>query len=532
MIPKAWDRRLYWWAVGLYVVLAVAALASGVTSWDEETDYLGIRTQIAHAVQLLHGDAPDYRDIHANLEYYGTVGLLPAWLLWFVQQAILVGRLSLPQALFYPAAEHQLTGFYFTSHLVLAVEFLGLSWVVIAIARELGARFPWLAGCLTLMTPSLLGHSFVNPKDIPFALFYTAYTLTLLKRHRSTDARWFGWSVLAAGLLVNQKFVALAPVLLTELLLFWIQPASTRFLRRSVALPLMGLLLALLLQPASWGLWPWVYLGEAFDTFARHEWGGCMWWGGSCVGINQPGWLTLRYLWNWWSIKWPLLLVLLVVTQLLWCLVRIRRDPRSLNWRSAWWLLLAQTLLVPGMAVIRQSNLYDADRHTLFVYPALAVVAAFGFQRLWQLTGPLLIRRALLALTAVLALVLLLDDLALNPYQSAYLNEWGRLSHDHRTTALDYWAVSAKESLRQAQLNGTLPLSPTAHDSVGPLPLFIGYRQLAGHVEQDVSPKLKFQVRDAPAFSSLDGCSQASEVSRTLSSGQRLVMSRLWRCDS
>lgn len=530
MIPKAWDRRLYWWAVGLYVVLAVAALASGVTSWDEETDYLGIRTQIAHAVQLLHGDAPDYRDIHANLEYYGTIGLLPAWLLWFIQQALLVGRLTLPQALFYPAAEHQLTGFYFTSHLVLAVEFLGLSLLVIAIARELGARFPWLAGCLTLMTPSLLGHSFVNPKDIPFALFYTVYSFTLLKRYRSTDARWFGWSLLAAGLLVNQKFVALAPVLVTEILLFWLQSPAKRSFRRSAAVPSLGLLLALLLQPASWGLWPWVYLREAFDTFARHEWGGCMWWGGACVGINQPGWLTLRYLWNWWSIKWPLLLVLLLLAQLVWFLVRLRRNPRALHWRSAWWLLLAQIALVPGMAVIRQSNLYDADRHTLFVYPALAVVAAFGFQRLWQWTGPWLIRRALLALTAVLALVLLLDDLALNPYQSAYLNEWGRLSHDHRTTALDYWAVSAKESLRQAQLKGTLPLSPTAHDSVGPLPLFIGYRQLAGHVEQDASPKLKFQVRDAPAFSSLEGCSQASEVSRTLSSGQRLVMSRLWSC--
>jgi len=530
MKNRPFDQALYLAALGVYLALAIASLASGITSWDEETDYLGIRTQIAHAVRLLRGDHPDYHDIHANLEYYGTAGLFPAWLLWFGQQALLVGRLSLSQALFEPEAEHQLTGFYFTSHLVLAVEFLGLCWLVIAIARELGARFPWLAGCLTLLTPSLLGHSFVNPKDIPFALFYTAYTFTLLKRHRGTDARWFGWSVLAAGLLINQKFVAIAPVMLTELLLLGIQPPTVRLLRRSVLLPFAGLLVALLLQPASWGLWPWVYLSEAFDTFARHEWGGCMWWGGSCVGINQPGWLTLRYLWNWWSIKWPLLLVLLLAAQFLWFLRCIRRNPQSLDWRSPWWLLLLQIALVPVMAVLRQSNLYDADRHTLFVYPALAVVAAFGFQRIWQWQGQLLLRRALLALSAVLAFVLVLDDLALNPYQSAYLNEWGRLGHDHRTTALDYWAVSAKESLRQAQLNDKLPLSPTVDDSLGPLPLFIGYRQLAGHVESDTRPRLKYQVRDVPAFRSLEGCSQASEVSRTLSTGQRLVMSRLWSC--
>ena len=240
--------------------------------------------------------------------------------------------------------------------------------------------------------------------------------------------------------------------------------------------------------------------------------------------------MTLRYLWNWWSIKTPLLLVLLVAVQIVWSFQRLCRKTHSLDWRSPWLLLLCQVALVPGMAILRQSNLYDADRHTLFVYPALAVVAAFGFQRLWQWDGLFFLRRAVFVVVAVLSFVLVLDDLALNPYQSAYLNEWGRLSHNHKTTALDYWAVSAKESLRQAQLSDRLPLSPTVDDSVGPLPLFIAYRQLAGHVEKDASPQLRFQVRDAPAFSNLEACTHASDVSRTLSTGQRLVMSRLWSC--
>ena len=531
MICKAWDRRVYWWTVGIYSVLAVAAIASGVTSWDEETDYLGIRTQIAHGVQLLRGDAPDYRDIHADLEYYGAVGLLPAWLFWFLQQSLLVGRLTLPQALFYPAAEHQLTGFYFTSHLLLSFEFIGLSWLVVLIARELDARTPFLAGCLTLMSPSLLGHSFVNPKDIPFALFYTAYTYTLLRRYRSQDIRWLGWSVLASGLLVNQKFVAIAPVLLTEALLFGLQPSSLRSLRRSVAVPFTGLFLALLFQPASWGLLPWVYLREAFSTFARHSWGGCMWWGGTCIGVNQPGWVTVHYLWKWWSVKVPLLFGLLVAIKIVAFLCRTRSDSHSLNCRSSWWLLLSQVALLPLLAIFRQSNLYDADRHTLFVYPGLAVIATFGFQSIWEVNVRLL-RQSLLLLTAALAFLLFLDNLALNPYQSAYLNELARLTHNHKTTALDYWAVSAKESLRQAQLNHTLHLSPTVQDSLGSFPLFIGFRQLAGHVESNATPRLRLQVRDSPSFRDIEGCTLASEVSRTLPTGQRLVMSRLLTCDS
>ena len=528
---RTWDYRLYWWVIGLYSFLAVSALASGINSWDEETDYLGIRTQIAHAALILNGDSPDYRDIHADLEYYGTVGLFPAWLIWFIQQALFVGRLTLPQALFYPAAEHQLTGFYFISHLILALEFIGISWLVILISRELGSRFPWLAGCLTLLTPSLLGHSFVNPKDIPFALLYTAYTYSLLKRFRNRDLRWLGWSLLIAGGLINQKFVAIAPVVITETLLFFLQASSYRSIRHALFVPVGGLLVALLLQPASWGLWPWQYLREAFDTFARHGWGGCMWWGGACVGVNQQGWSTIAYLWNWWSVKLPLLLVFLIVFQLFLTIRIFKVNPSAIVWRSPWILVLSQILLVPALAVLRQSNLYDADRHTLFVYPALAVVGVFGFQSLLRWTGPPSLRKLFLGLCMALACLLVLDDLTLNPYQSAYLNEWGRLRHDHTTTSLDYWAVSAKESLKTAQLNGSVDVSPVAKDTLGVYPLFIAFRQLSGQVTSSAeAPELVFQVRNVTDFRNLESCQLASEVSRTLSTGHRLVMSRLWSC--
>jgi len=525
----SWDKTLYWLVLGLYSACFLSALLSGITSWDEETDYLGIRTQVAHAVEFLRFKSPNYQSIHSNLEYYGTVGLFPAWLFWFLQQSFLVGRMSLRQALYEPSAEHQLTGFFATSHLILGVEFVLISLLVVLTARFFNADRPWIAGCICLAIPSLVGHSFVNPKDLPFAFFYTAYTYFQLRRSRSTDSRWLGLSILFSGFLINQKFVAILPVFATEVILEFVRSKSLWSFRSLVA-PISATFLSLLLHPASWGLLPWVYLHEAFNTFAVHEWGGCMWWGSSCVGVRSSGWSAMSYLWQWWSVKWPLLVVFLTGVQLLWIVSRLLRGDRSFLQVSSWWILLSQLCLIPLMAVIGNSNLYDADRHTLFVYPPLAVISCFGFQTLLRRTFPDLTRAFAIVLVCLLSLVLILDNLLLNPYQIAYLNESARFTHDHKTTSLDYWSVSAKESIRQAQLNGAISLSPVVDDSLGTLPLFIGLRQLAGHVKRSVSPSLRLQTRDVSAFVDLKECNKSSEVSRTLVTGHRLVLSRLWTC--
>jgi len=327
LVSQKWDRNVYFCCLGIYAVLALSALNSGITSWDEETDYLGIRTQMVHALQLLKHQPSDYRNIHANLEYYGVVGLLPAWILWFVQQSKLTSRLTLNYAFYHPAAEHQLTGFFTTSHFVLATEFVLLSLLVVIAARLLDVSFPWLAGGMCLLLLSLLGHSFVNAKDIPFALFYTAYTVTLLQRHRSEQSRWLGLSILAAALLINLKSVFVLPLLLSEALLVTLQGSSRRHIFKSSLVFLGSTLLSLALQPSAWGLSPLRYFSEGFHTFASHEWGGCMFWGGRCVGVHDPSWSTAVYMWQWVSVKFPLLLIMLILFQLIWLL---RKVPHNL----------------------------------------------------------------------------------------------------------------------------------------------------------------------------------------------------------
>ncbi|MFN9660703.1 MAG: hypothetical protein ACK6BC_10080 [Cyanobacteriota bacterium] len=550
--------------LGGYLVLALSSLLGGQVSWDEETDYLGIREQIAHGLRLLRGEPADYRAIHSNLEYYGTIGLLPAWLLWFLQRGLLTGRFSLDRALFHPAVEHQLTGFFTLSHGVLLVEMVLLSRVVVAIARRLPLRRPWLAGALVLATPTLLGHSFTNTKDVPFALFYSVYTLGLIQRATPSPdrQRWFPpgppalLALLGATLMVNQKFVALVPLLISEgvlALLRWRRLAGlagggspardarglATLLVPGLALSALALTGALLLQPAAWGQPPWRFLREAFATFAVHSWGGCMWFDGRCVGVRDPAWSAAGYMLQWLLAKLPLLLILLPLVQLLaWA----RQLPRR-----AWWsgslpdsvlLLGLQLLLIPSLAILRNSNLYDADRHLLFLVPPLAIVAVMGFERLRELPtaqppwcGP---RAWALAVVILLATGQVVDDLLLHPYQLAYFNELARHRLNHRNTAVEYWAVSAKEAVQQAQLRGRLAVNPTVADPVPTLPLFIGFRQLGGRVVPEANTRLLFQVRSPDDFlrpipTDLV-CAKPVEVSRRQLLAPKLLMARLIVC--
>ena len=524
-----WDRNLYFFCLGIYVLLCLASIFSGITSWDEETDYLGIRTQIAHAIEVLRGQSPDYKDIHSDLEYYGAAALLPAWLLWFFQQSFLIGRLPLSKAIYDPSAEHQLTGFFSNAHLITGVEFVILSLLVIKISQKLGCKLQWLAGALLLFQPTLLGHSFVNLKDIPFALFYTTYTLSLILRARSSKYVHLSLSLISASLLVNLKFVAILPIFLSEGLLLFIQTKKVRNLSRTALLLLAVPSFALLMQPASWGLNPIDYIREAFNTFSNHGWGGCMTWLNECIGINHPDWSTSRYIWNWLSIKVPLLWIFLLVYQCLYTLSK----PSLLCLRTLWLPVFSQILLIPLLAIARQSNLYDADRHLMFIYPALAVVCALAIQNILSLSKKAKVNSLMKLLLLFLSTILLWDSLSLNPYQSSYINEFSRFSHNHKTTSLDYWGVSSKELIRNSQINGSLQTPPVLTSGIWISPFWISYRQLSGQISSNTSLSPLYQLRVPSDFRTPPEereCVYASEVSRRIFPLKKLTLSKLYLC--
>lgn len=537
---ERWQKCLYLFFLGIYLILAIDALSLGITTWDERGDFNGVKAQVSHALKLVTTGSSNYTDIPFNLEYYGIAFNILPYILGHAYR---------------PGPET----YYFLSHLLLIIAFAFLSYVVVLLARSLQIKTHWMAGIFVLLTPSLVGHSFTNTKDIPFALFYTVYTYTLVRRLHKPSMQGDAMSVLAMSLLINLKALMLAPLVLTEsvLLLFcWrdrIQNLSLRSMFFSLfhagAIFVSSVMLSLLLQPAAWFISPIQYFSEAFTTFSSHIWSGCMRWDGSCISYLDPKWSSSKYLYKWLSIKIPIFMLLSVFALFI-SLISSRRAfrKRSLRLQIRLWIFpLMQLMLLPLLAILGSSNLYGADRHVLFIYPILCLLSAQGVFLLSSISKPRLAFgcSSIIALFLVLAI---LDGITLHPYQIAYFNEIARLPqasfgiksvrfsfkpHDHLSTSTEFWGSSTKELLlkyKSAKMLGGDAVE-TLQDSSHNPPFEQALNDIGGSYSERSKVRLILLNGDHPNWWSEYGdCLSSVSVSRKQFFSRPVLMSKLYEC--
>jgi hypothetical protein len=114
-----------------------------------------------------------------------------------------------------------------------------------------------------------------------------------------------------------------------------------------------------------------------------------------------------------------------------------------LRWRLVHHLIFA-ALTWPVLAVaIRNSTLYDGVRHTLFLLP-LAVTMVF-------VTIPADFLQTHRFWLVCYFGFLIVDSIALQPYQYVWFNEVGRFFASDRNFETDYWGFSLREATGQAR---------------------------------------------------------------------------------
>jgi glycosyltransferase involved in cell wall biosynthesis len=326
------------------------------------------------------------------------------------------------------------------------------------LAKSVSQRWQVAFWTLVFMTlsPRIFGHSMNNPKDIPFAFSYV-FTLYFLMNFVRQLPRPSFQSI--AGLIVGISIsinIRVGGILLIPYLFLFtggayvVESRLRPLLSNFLGLFRLGLLLLVIAVLGYLGgslFWPFAQedpiggprlaLAEMsnFTTGIRMVWGGQHYW---------SDFLPWNYIIKWFSIATPALILVGSVA----AIYPILKDEKN-RWL---FLMVIFTGVFPvAYAIYQDSALYDGMRHFLFVYPILAVMAAYGLQYA-------VVQAQNKMVTLGVAVVLLLGlyspirwMIVSHPNQYMYFNEFfGGIAPAYNDYETDYWMNSTKEAANWA----------------------------------------------------------------------------------
>lgn len=320
-----------------------------------------------------------------------------------------------------------------------------------------------LSGIFLLATPAYYGHSFMNPKDLPFAALMLMGLWQIVQLDRSLPALsparlaatgcWFG---LAMGVRIGGG-ILLVVLLLAVARRWWLARGATS---ESARLRPAQISLALaLVAVVAWVVmllgWPYALEKPVFGPYLAFKEFSQFWWGGQ-VYFEGALWFTrelpVRYLPSHFLQTMPEFVLLgLALGVVAWLLQD--RNARARFWSPAALALVAMAVLPFLLVIALRSNVYDGLRHVLFAIPPAVILAAAGCTAFARLEFT---RRYLrLAQTGLAALVLAVvaDLVSLHPFEYLYFNRavGGGIGQANRRYDLDYWALGLHEAALWAQ---------------------------------------------------------------------------------
>lgn len=368
--------------------------------------------------------------------------------------------------------EHSPLGLYETNHLLIAV----FGWIGVLYAFRLGklmhgARAGFFSALILILTPAYYGHSFNNPKDIPFAALFTASVYYLLRAHASfpkLERRTIDALGIVIGLTLGVRVgaVILFGYYFVLLGLWAVVRAHTdsHYSGKSIFKDLGTASLSFLaVATVAWAVmlvwWPYAQASpivnplDAIRASARFsDWSNTVLFNGKFIHSSSLPW---NYLPTWFAITLPefYLVALAAPALALFAPLRVAARPQGGTGPDCEFAarlgFLAFAIIFPvAVAIGLHSILYDANRHFLFVVPSFAVLA--GSLLAWFLEMPVrpTVRYVVLGFAALSAISTIRAMVQLHPYESLYFNpSFGGLKAAFGRYETDYWGASQKEGL-------------------------------------------------------------------------------------
>lgn len=426
-------------------------------------------------------------------------------------------------------------------------------------------RWGIIAAAIMAATPLWIGHGMFNIKDTPVAAGYTVATLgiVMLLRDSSWPRRWppvwgavflVGGTVLAAGTRAASGVPIAAAVFLAAAL-WWLligRETQLRSALRPAALRLawmLGFLVAsymvmVAIYPKAFAN-PFELAWQALVVSARFPFDELVLTSGTWMD-QPPPW---TYLPLWFGAQLPLVVLVggvgFFIVWLWWV-------ARALGGRftllsgpalAASGAVVLQAVLLPALAIVGRSNMYNGQRQFLFVVPAAVALAALGAWTLhrWMM-GRWPERRWLsLGYWAVLMvgiLVPLASQALLFPYNYLFYNAVVASKPLEGYWPTDYWRASSNELWQRLPAGGpeACAYESFRYDQIkrcideGMFQPYLDQRGISA-LSGTLEPGQIWMVRENQGVTDLPkGCTLHDEITRPLFA-QEIVVGQMLRCD-
>lgn len=429
------------------VITVLLAMDSGINADDEyQDDY---SEKLVDYYMSFGADTAALNIPKGNMHYYGGVFDIISG---FTNRAMGYTWVD--------AGYHKVRHFYNALFGVLAMLFASL------LAKDIAG---WRAGILTLflmfLSPRFLGHSLMNPKDIPFAAGYVMalyYMLRFFRNSEKPDWKSALGIVAGIGLAIGTRaggMLLIAYLFMWAGLDFWFRNGlgavftegkkTLRLAAWVLGIALAGYLLAVL-------FWPWAMQApfknpfEALGEFSKLGIKIRVLFQGDNVMSDQTAW-DYPVQWIWRTI--PLFALAGFVGSIL-LMRRLFREHAVLPV----FMLFFATIFPVAYVIYKSSILHDGWRHLLFIYPTLLTLAAL----FWLKAEGLLAnnKAGKYALYAVLGLMVAESSIFIvrnHQYPYVYFNTLsGGISGAFGNYETDYWGVSMKQAVEKLEQEGIL----------------------------------------------------------------------------
>lgn len=349
-------------------------------------------------------------------------------------------------------------GYHNVRHLFNALfGWLAMLFTALFVREIAGRRAAILAFLFLFLSPRFLGHSLMNPKDIPFAAGYIIslyYLLKLLKNMPRPHRRDMIGFCLGTALAVATRAGGL--MLFGYLAFFFLLDYWSKRKQKTALIPYLktgGILvvasyfLALLFWP--YGLVnPFINPLEALAAFSKLGIRIRVLFAGQSIMSDSEPWYYLP-IWIWRTT--PLFVSLGFLGSFL-LVVHFIKKKKLLVLSLVWFAVLFPLVYI----MAKESLLHDGWRHLLFVYPPMVVAAALFWKALEEMISNRKVLRY--ALYGVLSL-LMLEPAWFIARNSAFPYVYfqpltGGLSANYGLYETDYWGISVKQAVNWLEDEG------------------------------------------------------------------------------